>query len=161
MRKKYYLLPTTLFPLILSSCLWSKKHDPKPHYPISGAKWQQVKLYVYHKTYHGLIFNDTTYQRSAFDTLDYVQFFDDGTVNIASKVYDPLNTSGALSNPPYQYYAIPCRFGKVGPLYLFNPDGFHADTVFYNGSDSLRIHSFGLIYPYLYYNEVDAYYTRK
>lgn len=138
--------------------MWNKRHDPKPHYAISGAKWQQVKLYVYHKTYHGLIFNDTTYQRSAFDTLNFVQFFDDGSLTIASNVYVPLDVSGALTDPPYQYFEYRARFGQLQSLYLINPDGFHADTVFYNGKDSLRIHSFKN--TNLYYNEVDAYYTR-
>ena len=115
---------------------------------------------MYHETYDGFIFIDTTYQRSAFDSLNYVQFFNDGSLNIASNVYYPFNVSGKLTQRPtqyesYNYYFIPWRSS-----YLINQTAFHADTVFFNGRDSLRIHSFYNDNQALYYDEVDAYYTR-
>lgn len=157
MSKKYSLL-LLLLPLILSSC-W--KRNPGPSYPISGVQWQEVKLHIYHKTYHGLIFNDTTYTRSAFDFLDYVQFFNDGTLKINSNIYYPLDASGELSVPPIQNgngYSTG-NFVLWRSLYLIDPSPFHADTVYYNGKDSLRIHSFQN--TGLFYNEADAYYTRN
>jgi hypothetical protein len=142
MRKKYGLL--LLFPLILSSCC---KRNPGPNYPIAGAQWQEVKLYIYHKTYHGLIFHDTTYTRSAFDFMDYVQFSNNGSVSRASH-YSLSFNGGGLDN----------SFTPWRSLYLINYTGFNADTVYYNGRDTLRIHSFQN--NGLFYDEMDAYYTR-
>ena len=159
MRNRYLrILLILLLPFLTSCWWWGKKHDPGPNYPISGAKWQEVRLWVYHKAYDGFIFSDTTYQRSAFDSLDYVQFFNNGSLKIASHVYYPLDASGKFNNPPVQYspgiaYFIPWRSS-----YLIDPSPFHADTVYFNGSDSLRIHSF--YNNNLYYDEADAYYTR-
>ncbi|MBS1530264.1 MAG: hypothetical protein JSU01_08150, partial [Bacteroidetes bacterium] len=142
MRKKYGLLILSLF--ILSSCC---KRDPGPNYPISGAKWQEVKLWIYHKTYHGLIFNDTTYTRSAFDFMDYVQFSNNGSVSRASHYSFSFHGGGLNSS-----------FTPWRSLYLIDYTGFNADTVYYNGRDTLRIHSFQQSYPYLFYDEMDAYY---
>lgn len=142
MRKKYALL--LLFPLVLSACC---KEKPKPTYPIAGAPWQEVKLRIYHESYHGLIFNDTTYTRSAFDFLDYVQFFNDGRVDRASHYAVSL-----LNGVPNSSFT-PWR-----SLYLIDYTGFNADTVYYNGHDTLRIHSFQN--NGLFYDEMDAYYTR-
>jgi hypothetical protein len=158
MANRYLRILLILLLPFLTSCLWRVKRDPGPNYPISGAKWQQVKLRVYHKAYDGFIFTDTTYQRTAFDSLDYVQFFNNGSLKIASHVYYPFDASGRFSDPPTQYYSYVYNFVPLRSFYLVNLTGLHADTVFYNGSDSLRIHSF--YNNNLYYNEVDAYYTR-
>jgi len=144
MRKKYALL--LLCPLILSSCWWGKRQDPKPGYPIAGAQWQEVKLYLYHKSYHGLIFHDTTYTRSAFDFMDYCQFSNNGSVSRASHYSFSLHGGGLSSFTPWR------------SLYLIGYTGFNADTVYYNGRDTLRIHSFQN--NGLFYDEMDAYYTR-
>jgi hypothetical protein len=160
MRNRYSRILLILLLPFLTSCWWwgARKRDPEPNYPISGAKWHEVKLWVYHKAYDGFIFADTTYQRAAFDTLDYVQFFNNGSLKIASHVYYPFDSSGKFSDPPAQYYSYTDNFVLWRSLYLVNRSGLNADTVFYNGSDSLRIHSF--YNNNLYYDEADAYYTR-
>jgi hypothetical protein len=153
MRKKYHLL--FLLPLILSSCL---KRNTGPNYPIAGAKWQEVKLWIYHKTYHGLIFNDTTYTRSAFDFLDYAQFSNNGSVNRASHYSFSLHEGLVEIAPPDQYLSDGSSFIPWRSLYLIGSSGPTTDTVYYNGRDSLRIHSFHN--TGLFYTEMDAYYTR-
>jgi hypothetical protein len=157
MRKKYYLLP--LFLSILSSCWWGAKRDPKPNYPIAGAKWQEVKLSIYNKTYHCLIFHDTTYQRPAFDTLDFAQFFNNGTAYMASHYDYSLHDSMYNGDPSHPYFYDTRGFIPEGSLYIIGSPGVRLDTVYYNGHDSLRIRSSrdnGM-----YYNEMDIYYARQ
>ena len=115
-------------------------------------------MWLYHKTYHGLIFNDTTYNRSAFDSLDYAQFFNDGNVKMASHYYYSLHDGMSNGDPSNLYFSDTRSFITWRSLYLINPTGFDADTVYYNGRDSLRIHSFRN--NGLFYDEMDAYYTR-
>lgn len=155
--KSKFLVAFVIVPaFLLVSCL---KHKPLPNYPIAGRKWQEVKLWIYHKTYHGLVFSDTTYPRSAFDTLDYIQFFNTGTVQTGSHYYYSLHAGLYNGDPAHPYFSETRGFMPWRSVYLVAPTGFNADTVYYNGRDSLRIHSFQRDVNQ-YYDEMDAYYTR-
>src|SRR5579862_4653494 len=89
---KYLWLILIVPASFITSCL---KHKPLPQYPISGKKWQQVKLRVYGINNGDVIFRDTTYTQSAFDTLDYVEFNNYGNCTIGSGSYHIFYPSGA------------------------------------------------------------------
>jgi len=159
MKNKYLLL--ILIPLMLpvASCWWfPNKRAPTPQYSISGSKWQEIKLRSYDQRYWGGIYHDTIYQRSSFDSLDYVQFSNNGTCLIGSGSSYIFYPSGAFGFPPGQGGLVPYSFSKKGSLYIIDTEiAIQRDTV-YLASDTLRIHA--VFDNDQFYNVTDAYYTR-
>jgi len=97
MKNKYSHPELIVLVFFITSCTPWVKHDPQPNYPISGAKWYQVKLDVYNLSYSGIRSNDTIYQKSAFDNAEnFTQFFNTGDCHIGSGSPSVFYPSGAL-----------------------------------------------------------------
>jgi hypothetical protein len=160
MSNKYLrLILIALIPFI-TSCFWPNKRQPLPQYSISGNKWQQVKLRSYNLKYSGVIYDDTTYQRPAFDSLDFAQFNNNGTVIISSSSYHIFYPSGALGATPGEGASVSYGFSKVGTAYLIGTGTtLTRDTAYQTSTDTLRIHS--AFDNDQFYYVTDAYYTRQ
>ena len=149
------LILVALVPL-MTSCF---KVKPLPQYPISGAKWYQVKLVSYNLSYNGSKSDDTIYQKSAFDTTeDFAQFFNSGECHVGSGSYHVFYPSGALGATPHSGGVIYWNFSKVGSVYVIGTGiTLNRDTA-YLKSDTLRIHQ--AFDNDQFYYVTDAYYTR-
>jgi hypothetical protein len=156
---KYLSLILIIISVFITSCLKFGEHKPLPNYPISGKKWQQVKLRVYGVNNGGVVFKDTTYSRSAFDTIDYVQFNNSGYCTISSGSYYIFYPSGALGTPPGEGGMIGYSFAKNASGYIiYTGAPHHGGYTVYLQSDTLRIHA--VSNNYLYDDMTDAYYIR-
>lgn len=141
--------------LVLSLAACKKGND----YPIVG-KWQQVKLRMYNKSYSGVISNDTTFQRSSFDSLNYAQFNNGGTAIIGLFYPYPMyNLNIAfIGTEKYNYVKTGSKYVMTIPTAATNPGGFiTTDTASVNGNTVL-IHS--TFDNHQFYAVSDAYYTK-
>ncbi|MFI5162979.1 MAG: hypothetical protein ACHQHN_16985 [Sphingobacteriales bacterium] len=129
--------------------------------PVEG-KWQQIKLRTYTKSYQGVISNDTTYQKSLFNSSNYAQFNNNGTCIIGifypPGSIDPRSAAAYLSTVRYNYSHVGNKYVLTTPATLTNPGGFgEADTVSVN-NNTLLIHY--VFDGHVNYTISDAYYTR-
>ena len=111
----------------------------------------------YNLKYSGVIYDDTTYQRSAFDSLDFAQFNNFGTVFISSGSNTIFYPSGALGATLGNRAFVVFGFSKVGTAYIIST-GLTRDTAYQVAPDTLRIHQ-ALDNDQFYY-VTEAYYTR-
>jgi len=130
-------------------------------YPIVG-KWQQVKLRMYNKSYSGVISNDTTYQRSSFNSTNYAQFNNGGTAIIGLfYLPGPVEYNILVANPAtqqYNYMRVGSKYVMTIPTSTIYPSGFiTTDTASVNGNTVL-IHS--TFDNHQFYLISDAYYTK-
>ena len=142
--------------LLLGLAACKKDND----YPIVG-KWQQVKLHLYNQSYAGVISNDTAFQRSAFDSLNYAQFNNGGTCIIGLfypyPMYD-LNIAANIATVKYNYVRVGSKYVMTIPTTTTNPGGFvTTDTASVNGN-TLLIHS--TFDNHQFYAISDSYYTK-
>lgn len=145
----------TIIGLVLALAACKKGND----YPIVG-KWQQVKLHMYNQSYSGVISNDTTFQRSSFDSLNYAQFNNGGTAIIGLFYPYPLyNLNIAnVATEKYNYARVGSKYVMTIPTTTTNPGGFiMADTASVNGN-TLLIHS--IFDNHQFYAISDSYYTK-
>jgi hypothetical protein len=144
--------------LITLSTACKKGND----YPIVG-KWQQVKLRMYNQSYSGVISNDTTFQRSSFDSTNYAQFNNGGTCVIGLFYpYRCLNCYIAyIATEKYNYVPAGSKYVltiPTTPTTVINPGGFvKTDTASVNGN-TLLIHS--TFDNHQFYAISDAYYSK-
>jgi hypothetical protein len=139
----------------LTSC--KKGND----YPIVG-KWQQVKLRIYNQSYSGVISNDTTFQRSSFDSSNYAQFNNGGTCVVGlfypagPILYNILTTN--IPTQTYNYARARSKYVLTLPTTLTYPSGFiTTDTASLNGNTVL-IH--GVLDNHEFYSIYDSYYAK-
>jgi len=153
MNGKKILLLTGLV-IALAAC--KKGND----YPIVG-KWQQVKLRLYNQSYSGVISNDTTYQRSSFDSSNYAQFNNGGTCIIG--LFYPtgmyyLESFAYIPTQKYNYARAGNKYVLTIPTMVTNPGGFGtADTASVSGNTVLIRSTFD---NHQFYYITEAYYTR-
>jgi hypothetical protein len=142
--------------LVLGLAACKKGND----YPIVG-KWQQVKLRTYNQSYSGVISNDTTFERSRFDSTNYAQFNNGGTAIIGLfypyPLYD-LNIAANVATVKFNYIRVGSRYVMTIPTTTTNPGGFiTADTASLSGNDVLIRSTFD---NHQFYNIAEAYYSK-